>query len=749
MVPRIPYVPENVAGQVADQVRERRGSSGLLELDRVLLHAPAIAQGWNQMFGAIRSGATLPAILREIIMCRIAVLNTAEYEWSQHTPILRDEGGATDNQIQSLRSFLQTDPSAYLFFSRIWQSEKVALVIEYTDSVTRDVNVTDELFERLRPVFSNQELVEITATVAGYNMVSRFLVALKSPKSLFQNCSSKMSSVSTRGNPFLFMQRENQTLQVNALKEKHPMRAWLHSFPSILNLDAHRQTIQAERKRSQQSQPEKQFSVLIQSSAELGVYTVDLENGNCDNVIISPISKNSRQIEPSAKLDNATANEKIALQPLPQPQSNSPSEQAHLPNIYATRTVYQQTRYHQQQVVSNQLEEKQQQQLQQKLKLKRQQKYQDETIPHCRSAALILENVRLSATALAYKYHIINSKPYTQPSGVPSILKNRPSKSRLRNGCNDSNKTSPRSSPDMVLKSVSFSDTVVVIKFGSYHDSRYHGKQQEHAGNCNEIDTRNGVGQIYARNEEKAQSMLYRFREAQMAELGIGIKNERRPGSSAGVTTVREADKWRGDIIREISRKVSKIQDPGLTEYQVRDLNDKINKLFRDKRHWEYRIKELGGPDYRRGSSRVLDAEGKEVPGSRGYRYFGRAKELPGVKELFEQQQTLEETPKTRGEMYKAVDADYYGYRDEDDGKLVEYESGLRLKMYAKALAYDLSEGLGGAMDEEGEDPSVVFETSKNVYKFVDESIPTLTEVEAWIVRRKKQELLDQFLGSA
>lgn len=31
----------------------------------------------------------------------------------------------------------------------------------------------------------------------------------------------------------------------------------------------------------------------------------------------------------------------------------------------------------------------------------------------------------------------------------------------------------------------------------------------------------------------------------------------------------------------------------------IRDLNDEINKLFREKRHWENRIKELGGSDYR------------------------------------------------------------------------------------------------------------------------------------------------------
>ena len=35
-----------------------------------------------------------------------------------------------------------------------------------------------------------------------------------------------------------------------------------------------------------------------------------------------------------------------------------------------------------------------------------------------------------------------------------------------------------------------------------------------------------------------------------------------------------------------------------LDEYQVRDLNDLINRRFREKRMWEERIKELGGPNY-------------------------------------------------------------------------------------------------------------------------------------------------------
>ena len=36
----------------------------------------------------------------------------------------------------------------------------------------------------------------------------------------------------------------------------------------------------------------------------------------------------------------------------------------------------------------------------------------------------------------------------------------------------------------------------------------------------------------------------------------------------------------------------------GLGEFRIRDMNDEINKLLREKGHWEVRIKELGGPDY-------------------------------------------------------------------------------------------------------------------------------------------------------
>ncbi|KAF9531198.1 pre-mRNA-splicing factor ISY1 [Crepidotus variabilis] len=179
-----------------------------------------------------------------------------------------------------------------------------------------------------------------------------------------------------------------------------------------------------------------------------------------------------------------------------------------------------------------------------------------------------------------------------------------------------------------------------------------------------------------ARNEEKAQSMLYRFREAQAAELGLGTRADRRPRMASACKSLRECERWRGEILREISRKVSKIQDAGLSDYEVRDLNDEINKLLREKRHWENQIVALGGANYRRNVA-MLDDDGKEVPGTKGYKYFGRAKDLPGVRELFQGRKTEEDEENQVQAYYKKFTNQgpaYFGDLDEVDGKLMTYE---------------------------------------------------------------------------
>lgn len=186
-----------------------------------------------------------------------------------------------------------------------------------------------------------------------------------------------------------------------------------------------------------------------------------------------------------------------------------------------------------------------------------------------------------------------------------------------------------------------------------------------------------------ARNEEKAQAMLNKWLTMKK-DLATGDK-ERRPFLSSDCHTLPEAERWRRQIIKEVSKKVTEIQNAGLGEHRLRDLNDQINKLLREKYHWQRRIKELGGPDYNRIEPRAFDADGRELPGGGGYKYFGAAKDLPGVKELF-QKSAPKEMRRTRGDMYKGIDPDYYGYRDEDDGVLLKKEAEVEKIAVAAAV---------------------------------------------------------------
>jgi alkylhydroperoxidase family enzyme len=51
-------------------------------------------------------------------------------------------------------------------------------VLRYTDAMTKTVTVPEEVFQAVKEHFNDREIVEITATNASYNCVSRFLVAL-------------------------------------------------------------------------------------------------------------------------------------------------------------------------------------------------------------------------------------------------------------------------------------------------------------------------------------------------------------------------------------------------------------------------------------------------------------------------------------------------------------------------------------------------------------------------------------------
>lgn len=166
---RIPYadVTHPEAQPLVQKIVAERGT--LLHLYRMLLHSPPVAAGWLRYLTAIRQECALPGAIRELVIMRVAALNGASYEADVHAPIALKEG----------LSQAQLDALADWERSSLFDARQRA-VLAYADAMTCQVQVPDAIFAAVRAELDDDRLlVELTATVAAYNMVSRFLEALQ------------------------------------------------------------------------------------------------------------------------------------------------------------------------------------------------------------------------------------------------------------------------------------------------------------------------------------------------------------------------------------------------------------------------------------------------------------------------------------------------------------------------------------------------------------------------------------------
>jgi alkylhydroperoxidase family enzyme len=139
----------------------------------MLLNSPAYAVGWNGFLGAVRTGLSLDARLRELAICTVAVLTRAPYEYSQHAPEFLNAGG-TQDQLDALQ-----DVDAALQNSPLFDATEQA-VMALAQAMTLHVQVPNACFAALQKVLpAPQQQVELVGVIAAYNMVARFLEALE------------------------------------------------------------------------------------------------------------------------------------------------------------------------------------------------------------------------------------------------------------------------------------------------------------------------------------------------------------------------------------------------------------------------------------------------------------------------------------------------------------------------------------------------------------------------------------------
>jgi 4-carboxymuconolactone decarboxylase len=168
---RVGLIDENDAVEHNDLIQKIKGARGgrLINIYRLMMHSPSLANACFDLNQAVRYGTEIDGRSREIAVIRVAVLNKVEYVLRAHGPAYALNEGLTPAQVEALADWRPSD----LF------SGKQRALLAYTDAITREIDVPDAVFDEVRTHFTERQTVELTLLISAYNMLTRFLKALK------------------------------------------------------------------------------------------------------------------------------------------------------------------------------------------------------------------------------------------------------------------------------------------------------------------------------------------------------------------------------------------------------------------------------------------------------------------------------------------------------------------------------------------------------------------------------------------
>ena len=168
---RVPLLEETEHPELADSIAKIKGARGgrLINIYRLMLHSPALANAWFDLNQAVRYGTEIDGQCREIAVIRVALLNNVEYVQRAHGPAYALKEGLTPEQVTAIADW---QPSK-LF------NDKQRALLAYTDTMTREIEVPDSLFAEVRQHFNERQTVELTMLIGTYNMFTRVLQALR------------------------------------------------------------------------------------------------------------------------------------------------------------------------------------------------------------------------------------------------------------------------------------------------------------------------------------------------------------------------------------------------------------------------------------------------------------------------------------------------------------------------------------------------------------------------------------------
>jgi 4-carboxymuconolactone decarboxylase len=168
---RVPLIEPENHPELRDLVGKieaaRRGR--VINVYRLLLHSPPLAETWFAHNNAVRWSTELDGRLREMVIIRVAHLTGVQYVVKQHVPKLALAEGLTLAECEALKDWEASE----LFAER----DRAALA--FTDAMTRDIRVPENVFGALWGHFSTRQIVELAVLIGTYAMHTRVMQALE------------------------------------------------------------------------------------------------------------------------------------------------------------------------------------------------------------------------------------------------------------------------------------------------------------------------------------------------------------------------------------------------------------------------------------------------------------------------------------------------------------------------------------------------------------------------------------------
>jgi alkylhydroperoxidase family enzyme len=143
-----------------------------LNVFRVMLKRPKTAKALSDLLVSLLFGGELDDRLREILIMRIGWATGADYEWTQHWKIAREQFGCSDEDLLELRGDWRQS-------SHFGDDDKTLLTA--VDALLEEGTLSEQLTAECVERFGQNATIELVAAVGCWQMVSKLARSLDFP----------------------------------------------------------------------------------------------------------------------------------------------------------------------------------------------------------------------------------------------------------------------------------------------------------------------------------------------------------------------------------------------------------------------------------------------------------------------------------------------------------------------------------------------------------------------------------------